>query len=52
MGRRMLGCVLGVGLVLGGGRAALAETRTFPGAAPCDTTLTACIDGATEGDDV
>jgi hypothetical protein len=50
MGRHVFGCVLGVGLVLAGGRAALAETRTFPGAAPCDTTLQACVDGATEGD--
>jgi hypothetical protein len=46
----MLGCVLGAGLVLAGGRSALAETRMFPGSAPCDTTLQACIDGATEGD--
>ena len=50
MGRRMVGCVLGAALGLVGVRAALAETRTFPGPAPCDTTLTACIDGATEGD--
>ena len=29
---------------------ALATTRTWPGAAPCDTTLQACLDGATNND--
>lgn len=28
----------------------LAATLTFPGAAPCNTTLQACLDGATSGD--
>ena len=30
--------------------AAIATTRTWPGAAPCATTLQACVDGATNGD--
>jgi hypothetical protein len=29
---------------------AIATTRTWPGAAPCATTLQACVDGATNGD--
>lgn len=30
--------------------AALAAQQVFPGPAPCDTTLQACIDGAAPGD--
>jgi hypothetical protein len=32
--------------------AAGAATRTYPGAAPCDTTLQACADGAAAGDTI
>lgn len=31
---------------------AMATTRTYPGAAPCDTTLQACADGAGAGDTI
>jgi hypothetical protein len=32
------------------GKEAFAVTRTFPGPAPCDTTLQVCIDGSANGD--
>jgi hypothetical protein len=38
-----------LGLVLGA-RASHAATRTYPGPAPCDTTLAACVQGADAGD--
>ena len=37
-------------LALAAAPAALAETRTYPGAPPCGTTLQACLDGAGDGD--
>lgn len=45
--RRVWVISLGMGLVTG---AAGAAELTWPGAAPCDTTLQACIDAATTGD--
>ncbi len=60
---RLGGCALAV--ALGGLAAALllaaaarpawaatAQTRTYPGSNPCDTTLQACIDGADPGDTI
>jgi hypothetical protein len=34
------------------GSEAQSATRTYPGVAPCDTTLQACIAGATSGDEI
>lgn len=50
MRSRVLWCVVAAGVTCGVGRAGLAATRTFPGPAPCNTTLAACLDGAGEGD--
>ena len=43
---RGLAALLSLGTALG----AQAADRSYPGAAPCDTTLQACIDGADSGD--
>jgi predicted outer membrane repeat protein len=39
-----------VSLLAGHGKVAFAVTRAFPGPAPCDTSLQACIDGSANGD--
>src|SRR5690242_12845546 len=35
-----------------GGASALAATLTYPGGAPCNTTLQACVTGASAGDTI
>lgn len=42
--------LFGAGFLLLLGNPVLAETRTWPGAAPCSTTLQACIDASASGD--
>lgn len=41
-----------IGLVVGGTAPAHALLRTYPGAAPCNSTLQACITGASAGDEI
>ena len=53
--RRWTAAVLTCALIVLGlavPRSARADTRTYPGPAPCNTTLQACINGATAGDTI
>jgi hypothetical protein len=50
--RRPIGSArsIAIALLAFGPATVAAATRTYPGPSPCDTTLEACITGATEGD--
>jgi hypothetical protein len=52
MFRRLIPGALAALTVLAVGGTAAATTRTYPGSAPCNTTLQACITGANAGDTI